>query len=290
LYGVAVYANQGLKLPEQSVNSNDFFWIELDRNESGRIIFPDNAAFSFKKLKNVAIASAWIDHAGLRDFSEPELGQMFGQAASLPENEHRYYWISAEAANSDSAHSAFLNTVVQEGFGWELFAAALPRVAVIDERIQSARHTENRNIELDILWPNMGVWVPIKSKCNLDKPDMEECKAYLKKPSACYDQFPIDFLVIHLTILEGLKKKEGHTNLEETLTKLIESTHASEAHVLVVTGRGVPTVARSLDSDNLHRARYLPISALLESLVLRPSKLALMRAIWSAGCPSKTNE
>jgi hypothetical protein len=104
----------------------------------------------------------------------------------------------------------------------------------------------------------------------------------LKQPAKRRDQFPIDFLIIHLTILERLSN-EKNGSLRNTLAELISDTKAKDAEIIIVTGRGVPSIA--LDPDHMDNVRYLPISALLESLVSRLSKLALMRAIWSASRP-----
>ena len=63
----------------------------------------------------------------------------------------------------------------------------------------------------------------------------------------------------------------------------------ADAEVAVVTGRGVATFGRSLSESNRSglgkRTRYLPVSAFLEYLVRRPSKLGLMRVLWSASKP-----
>ena len=54
----------------------------------------------------------------------------------------------------------------------------------------------------------------------------------------------------------------------------------------VVTGRGVPTLAARACDDGVEGCRYLPISSVFEYLVHNPSKLMLMRALWSAASGS----
>lgn len=240
-------------------------------------------------LEKTTIAAAWVDHASMSDFKK--INGALKQSGFPPSKEAGdpvRRWVCVEGAYSDSAHTAFLNVELAKDLGWELLAAALPRVVVLDERVQSQWDSTVREIPLHIVWPCMGVWVPEKTACHLDFPSMGECRKFLEKPSKCLDQFPIDFLVIHLTVLERLHNDGSLETLDETLGALINGIKAADnAQIIVVTGRGVPTVAREHGIDHLSRARYLPISALLESLVARPSKLALMRTLWSAGRPAK---
>jgi hypothetical protein len=194
-------------------------------------------------------------------------------------------WVSAEAAFSDSPHSAYLTTC-PPGVCWELLAAAMPRIAVLDERVQSEFDKPGpRGLPFSVLWPAMGVWVPPKLNadnaifCNLDVPNFDQCRTFLANPTDKTEQFPIDILVLHLTVLEALNRKRKFEELlTKTLDALIDGTQAQGAEIVLVTGRGVPAI----EMDNV---RYLPISALLESLVMRPSKLALMRTLWSASRP-----
>lgn len=240
-------------------------------------------------LQNSAIAAAWIDHPKETDFY-PQYACL-GHASQPNGDNNNFYWISAEGAFSDGAHTAYLKTC-RQGEGWEILAAAVARVAVLDERVQSELNRMSRsNIQFSEVWPLMGVWIPAKDGedgCNLDSPMLNACNKFLKKPAKREDQFPVDFLVIHLTILERLAK-EANESLPVTLSALIMDTEAKDAVIIIVTGRGVPTVASALNKDHIEDVRYLPISALLESLVSRPSKLALMRVIWSAGRPFDKN-
>ena len=140
----------------------------------------------------------------------------------------------------------------------------------------------------------MGVWVPEKPNaegtllptCNLEDPNFDALHEFLLNPAYRKEQYPVDFLVLHLTILEKLNKDSGEELLNETLERLIDGTQAQEAEIVIVTGRGVPSIANALSDQKLERARYLPISALLESLVVRPSKLGVMRALWNASRPT----
>jgi hypothetical protein len=246
---------------------------------------------SHASLQKDTVAAVWVDHAKEDDFNL-EKGRTIAQAGLMPpEGNQRYHWICAEGAYSGSAHAAYLTEEYGRGLRWELLAAAVPRVAVLDERVQSEKeHGSARDVPLSTVWPCMGVWVPDKTMCDLDHPSFDACRDFLASPTVDSDQHPIDFLVIHLTVLESLSKKVSSGNLEKALEKLIDQTEAKKAVLIIVTGRGVPTAARENGSDHVAPARYLPISALLESLVSRPSKLALMRTLWSAARPKKTDK
>ena len=294
LWGVAVEAGQALNTLEccdpdfPCTLGTDGLIRARKGSDGGRYLpLPDQTCSWWNTLNNKAIAAAWVDHPTKDDLDAT--GAKLSHARRIPREPGALRrWISAEGAYSDSPHTLFLNTCGEDG--WEAIAAAVPRVAVLDERVQSESETELRSTSLSVLWPLMGVWVPQKKKCNLDVPEFKRCKEFLECPTGgkCSEQHPIDFLILHLTILERLAT-EKKKSMNDALECLRSSGQASTADVILVTGRGVPAVARTV---NVHRdgrvkgARYLPISALLESLVSRPSKLALMRTVWSAGRPS----
>ncbi len=252
-----------------------------------------------------AIAAAWIDHANKDHFGTTGCGLGFSvEVADALDVARECLWISAETARSGDPHVRFLidANMAREhevkGQEWEILAAAVSRVAVLDERVQSAG-LEDSSVtgkRRGDLWRHMGVWTPEKEKlpeggCDLDVPDFKRCKDFLKKPALRDDQYPIDILVVHLTILERLASDRSEP-LGTVLHCLVADTQAADAEVVVVTGRGVPAVARAAGGDDgsaLEGARYLPVSALLESLVARPSKLGLIRTLWSAGVPRAGN-
>ena len=239
------------------------------------------------------LGAAWIFHL-TRDDIDTENNYAGFADAYKDSGENSKNWICVEGTFSDSVQQAYLKSAFQSGCDQELLASAYPRLAIIDERVQSACIHTIRNCRLDELWPLMGVWVPHKDFCDLDQPDMVKCQEFLRGPVVRADgtrirddQRPIDFLVVHLTILERLRAASGLKTLDATLRTLRNGTWAEspQVEVVVVTGRGVPAVAMADGADHLSEARYLPVSALLESLVIRPSKLALMRVLWSARRP-----
>jgi hypothetical protein len=164
--------------------------------------------------------------------------------------------------------------------GWEILAAAITRVVVFDERVQAELEQATRSgLSVRDTLRCMGVWVPpVEQCCNLETPVLATCRDFLIEPAPeRTGQYPVDVFVVHLSVLEALRKGTAKT-LDETLEELRKGTQASNAETVIVTGRGVPDL-------NIPNVRYLPISALLESLVRRPSKLALMRSLWSAKHP-----
>jgi hypothetical protein len=238
-----------------------------------------------------SMAAVWVDHCGAKDFGLFEVtaagagAQLRSAAVPRAMDATAPFWVCAEGAFTDSAHTDFINRIGIESAGTELLAAALARVIVLDERVQSGSTREARGgLPLRELWPLTGVWVPSvdgNRACDLNTPDKSAIHNFLKEPTLCTDQWPADFLIIHLTILEKLGE-----NLPDVLGELTCGTPAERAQIVIVTGRGVPALARRADQRSLRSVRFLPVSAVLEPLVLRPSKLGLMRTLWSASRPT----
>jgi len=241
--------------------------------------------------KKREICIAWIKHASAGDFGDTKSPNL-ASAYKTPEDVTSSI-VFAEVLDSLSPHKALLMRQEKgEARGNELVAAALARVAVLDERVQSELERIYRvDLRYDVLWPCMGIWVPAKSDgTDLNNPNFEGLQNFLKRPTILKQQYPIDFLVLHLTILENLKKVRGDTCEDETLRCLLKGTRAEGCEIIVVTGRGVPAIGRhggASDPSEL-QVRYLPVSALLEYLIARPSKLALMRVLWSAAAIDPT--
>jgi hypothetical protein len=242
---------------------------------------------------------AWIDHpthdllAGPRGFTD----SLSDTGERLPRFEF------AEGVRSASPHRdaiAALRAGI-EPFN-ELAAAALGRVIVLDERVQGEADKDSpaSGLKYRHYWPYWGAWIPRREDADLNAPDLERIKAFLNAPRVAHQsvdgreamrevptrQLPADFLVVHLTILESLMQ---HTSLPPA--ELIRQLRACRAigpccRLVVVTGRGVPTLAARACDDGVEGCRYLPISSVFEYLVHNPSKLMLMRALWSAASGS----
>ena len=241
--------------------------------------------------RRTQIGCAWMDHGdgdAFEEWSNPNLlsaakkVETFGQP-----------FVFAETLDSQSPHKKFLESRQDKpDTGNEIVAAALARVIVLDERVQNELQDQNGSpreyrsgIHYKTLWPCMGIWVPGKDVVDLNKPDFDKINRFLKNPTLQTSQLPPDFLVLHLTILENIKlaaKCEA-----ETLRELLKGTSAEHGcEIVIVTGRGVPSLTRHNDDSMILQTRYLPISALLGYLLAQPSKLALMRALWSAAAAS----
>ncbi len=227
---------------------------------------------------------AWIDHPRKDEFSDSAWG--FWQSYKLTGSpDTPGLWLSIEPDFYECAHHKQRDLVVRDNMMQGLLCAAALRIAVLDERVQAALDSEFRQIPLRQLWAGMGVWVPEQSVCNLDKPMWEACRSFLDRPTPLEWQWPIDIVVIHLTVLEALRNTHFPSrSLDVCLDALRAGTQASGRSVefVVVTGRGVTGTTMSHKSDQIRSARYLPISALQEHLLTRPSKLGLARALWNS--------
>lgn len=306
LFGIAMADDEAIKKPLFTVQRPETGCLVSTKSMHCRTSPLKDTGSNIAFLKDLELenvqskyaSAAWVDHPNQSCFSANTI---------LSPEQTKYNWISIEGAFTDSAHSAYLNSF--KGGGWEAIAAAIPRVVIMDERVQSeATKIARAGLCYSDLWRMMGVWVPKQKKtdgdtctiadarptsdavvCDLDRPEMDRCTEFLRSPSVQHEeQYPVDFLVLHLTILERLEKNSGSKTLRETLEKLIAPAPVKDSKIILVTGRGVPSIARSARNNGaLANVRYLPISAILESVVTRPSKLALMRALWSAGCPSE---
>jgi hypothetical protein len=249
------------------------------------------------------LGAAWIDHPQTRPQQTDVAARAGGGNAfdaiedspwkfwhayrpaepNSPEQSDR--WISVEPGFFECAHRSQRDRLIRNGLDQELLCAAVARVAIIDERVQSGLTSDFRTLPLSRLWAGIGVWVPDRSQCHLDSPKWDECKKFLNNPSTLQWQFPIDVLVIHLTVLEALRKQcSVDTSLDQCLEDLRKDTQADHPgiEVVIVTGRGVTGTAMSHRSDRIREARYLPISAVQEHVLTRPSKLGLMRALWNS--------
>lgn len=263
------------------------------------------------------VSFAWLDHASDASLELDTCPGFLYAGLPYPKASKRSIWTSVESTRSASVHCEILQRVrgsmrVTPAISAELaelVSAAAARVVVLDERIQKSRGDKVGSVTLHRAWASSGIWCPRHPEdflldddgemrklsshepalaCDLNSPNFDKLQAYLKAPTRLSQQCPADVLVIHLTILERITKDkrltEGKTFSEgEVLKELVRGTCCETAQVVVVTGRGVPAAAWKRDGGI--DARYLPISAVQEYLVSRPSKLGLMRVLWAARAP-----
>lgn len=263
--------------------------------------------------KFLQVGVAWLDHG-----SDALLGLDNGAQfvyAGVPQidSTRRSIWLSVESTRSASVHREMLERVrlgakIDSSTSAdiaELAAAAAARVVVLDERIQKCRDDPVASMTLHRAWTSSGIWCPRKPDdfvnhsaifdkagnraahdpalaCDLNAPHFEDLQAFLNAPTLLAWQCPADVLVIHLTILERIANEKGLRE-GDALRELVRGTSCDTAQIVVVTGRGVPAAAWTRDGGI--DARYLPISAIQEYLVSRPSKLGFMRVLWAARTP-----
>ena len=97
-----------------------------------------------------ALAAAWVDHGKEDDFSRDSAGLGLSVVRALSDGR---LWISAETARGGHPHARDLSALFNDHNGsalfddntgrkWELLAAAIPRVTVLDERVQARRRAK----------------------------------------------------------------------------------------------------------------------------------------------------
>lgn len=243
-------------------------------------------------FKEDQIGCAWLDHASNAQFSQDGNPKII--CAATPAKYDPQPFVFGEVIDSQSPHRAILQKQKEGALeGHELLAAALARVIILDERVQSEIERQYRTVDYARLWPCMGLWIPFPANqikhvdspqaTDLNQPKFDEIKLFLQRPTQMLDQMQPEFLILHLSILERLKDTRGDDSETDTLEALLEGTSVGvNCEIVIVTGRGVPSVSRHHQDTKPLKVRYLPISSLLEYIIARPSKLALMRALWSA--------
>ena len=244
--------------------------------------------WGYDLIQDTAIGLVWVDHANNKRFLSEETPNL------LSAKEDTGGWmqpiIFAETFDSLSRHRSLLEDQMnKKSSGDELIAAALARVIILDERVQSLLDDIYRaEMPYATLLPCMGIWTPITKQSNLNNPiwtsttEQSGIKCFLDKPTEKCEQLPADFLVLHLTILENLAKQDSKTE-QEVLDDIRKCNGVGkDCEIVIVSGRGVPSATIHSDIGvNALNERFLPISALLEH-ISQPSKLALMHALWSA--------
>lgn len=160
----------------------------------------------------------------------------------------------------------------------ELRAAALARIAIIDERMQEmaasstsldgrirsrARSLERRRIDV----PSADEVGPLRSK-----PDADRIAAYL---AGLHGRDSIDFLLVHQGILDRIGGSGSGIEWVCQIAKAV----LDDAEVVVCSGRGAPSQA-------VGRVRFAPLSAVMRWTMLKPSKYHLHDLLCASRSPS----
>lgn len=223
-------------------------------------------------LDGSAIGLCWADHLTADEFGLRKINGFENKSSG---------WALVEAAYSGAVHTEFLNGMQSQSRHWEILAAGVQRIAIIDERVQAERGRTVRTRRLEDWWRGMGLWNPSDKECDLAIPNIEEFRTFLNSASGVR----FDFLVIHLTLLEAIRDARNYPSIDEVFHDLVSGTPAQSAERVIVTGRGLQLHELAAAEGSM-AGRYMPISTLLEYMTIRPSKLGLMRALWSAATPN----
>lgn len=233
-----------------------------------------------KVLEESDIGLLWVDHATHQEFPPSD-----------PETELYPGFERKELVSSMSPHNGLLEEhrrlLLKEPtkpppLPNELLAAALPKILVLDERVQRKFSNEHREIKFESIWRNSGITVPDPRVIDLnDTKDAIAGKA-TKFFESFFKEDTADFVVMHL----GLLEKIAGTN-NSRLNNILKIFSESDCFFVLITGRGLTKskIFSALKKNpvlNKHFIRYLPVSSLQEYLTINPSKLALMRALWTA--------
>lgn len=163
----------------------------------------------------------------------------------------------------------------------QLLEAALTRVAILDERVQSTvEEAQNekfgkepdyvRPVPVSELLRDMQVFIPAKRLCNLDHPKFREISEWLCETRKAVGDF--DFLVVHQGVLDKLQRSSE--TVVPDLAKLTGS-----AHFVVCSGRGIPAELRN------EPVRFVPLSSLLRWTMGDRSKYHLCQLLFSSRRP-----
>jgi hypothetical protein len=172
---------------------------------------------------------------------------------------------------------------LEEPIKHEFIAAALARIVILDERVQSAVETHpgysNGRLTMSEAIDRRRICVPSSTKCPLKgEISWRNVEAYLADVSS----EPIDLLVVHLGILERIAPREGW---QQTLGKLLH--WADQQHqtpeIVICSGRG-SNEAQAVDQ------RFVPASAVERWTVHVPSKFHLYQLLASSRRPVAMNE
>jgi hypothetical protein len=160
----------------------------------------------------------------------------------------------------------------------ELRAAAIARIAIIDERLQEiaasrvslpgfypARSKALEKQRIDVpTWAQVG---PLRRN-----PEPDRIEAYL---ADIHKKDKIDFLLVHQGILDRIGKPEGGIEWVGRFAR--EALDGAE--VVVCSGRGAPSQA-------VGKVRFAPLSAVMRWTVVKPSKYHLHDLLCASRSPS----
>lgn len=217
---------------------------------------------------------------------EPESGILFdnhGDANAHDLGVRRYYDPYPSAGLTGWLFQSLERNPVRGRLINELIESALLRVAIVDERLQEAIEGKEgkgvptyNSIPMPDIVRGMNIFVPPISKINLAASELGESSIEGDAQRTVLNKWiqqqlsVLDFLVIHLGIIEKLQKGTARHNIALWIEK-IETLHPS-LKIVVISGRGTP--------PNLPAGvRFMNYSTVSRYVVEDRSKISLCRVL-----------
>lgn len=156
----------------------------------------------------------------------------------------------------------------------QFLTAGLARIAILDERIQREVHQYHGitrgpyHCSMTKMLEIRRIYIPTRDEANLYEPDANKIGSFLDK---IINTEALDFIVIHQGIIDRLLgcKEETSGNWIKRYAQKVE------AHLVVCSGRGVPT-------QLVEGARFVPVSSVMRWVVHQPSKFHLFQLLCSS--------
>ena len=154
------------------------------------------------------------------------------------------------------------------------------RILILDERIQKICSNENlyNNIKRLNLLKACGIFIPEENEINLSMPSYYKQNFINKIIGKIVFLEKIDFVVIHLGVIEKLLLAENKTKTKDNVKRLVETfqnTLKNKSRVIITSGRGKP--------ENLPESLpFIAFSTLSQNIVEIPFKPFLNQIIQGA--------
>lgn len=166
-----------------------------------------------------------------------------------------------------------------------LVELAKTSICLIDERIQtfylekSYQGSDGVSIEFKNYFPNIGIHIPTKEEADLNTPNFGEIgtenSVQFNLRKYLTSQEKIDFIILHLGIIEKLIDDKSKEIVEQKIKELLNQNEELYKKVVLTSGRGTPTTI----PDN---CRYLPLSAVQHCVETTFDKFLLVKALYNS--------
>lgn len=170
-----------------------------------------------------------------------------------------------------------------------LVELAITNVCLIDERIQtfylekSYSGSDEVEIAFKDYFPRIGIHVPTKDEADLNTSNFGEIgvrnSVQFNLRKYLVSQEKIDFIILHLGIIEKLIEDKSKEMVEQKIKELLNQNEELYKKVVLTSGRGTPTTIPG-------NCRYLPLSAVQQCVETTFDKFLLVKALYNS---RKTN-